>query len=145
MLSSSQNFSHGIRYCLLMAKTLERPKKLLKRVLLVEDDVDVNDAFSVLLTKGGYEVLGAYNGKEALEKIPSFNPEVILLDLLMPIMDGNEFLRTYDNDDHIPIIVFSSLDSRTEVETALKLGATRYMLKAWATPEELFRMINDAV
>ena len=63
----------------------------------------------------------------------------------MPIMDGNEFLRTYNNDDHIPIIVFSSLDSRTEVETALQLGATRYMLKAWATPEELFRVINDAV
>jgi len=130
-----------------MAKTLEKHKnkKLSKRVLLVEDDVDVNDAFSILLAKGGYEVLGAYNGKEALEKIPSFNPEVILLDLLMPIMDGNEFLRTYNNDDHIPIIVFSSLDSRTEVETALQLGATRYMLKAWATPEELFRVINDAV
>jgi two-component system response regulator VicR len=87
----------------------------------------------------------AFNGKEALEKIPDFGPEIVLLDLLMPIMDGNQFLRTYKNDRHIPIIVFSSLDSRTEVQQALELGASRYMLKSWATPDELFRVINDTV
>lgn len=119
--------------------------KSLKRVLLVEDDKDVSDAFNVLLTKGGYGVVQAYNGKEALEKIPDFDPEIILLDLLMPVMGGNEFLRAYKNDAHIPIIVFSSLDSRSEVQEALELGATRYLLKAWATPDELFRVINDTL
>lgn len=128
-----------------MVKTNNRRIKSLRRVLLVEDDKDVSDAFYILLTKEGYDVQQAYNGKDALEKIPEFRPEIVLLDLLMPIMDGNEFLRTYNNDERIPIIVFSSLDSRTEVQEALELGASRYMLKSWATPDELFRVINDTV
>lgn len=116
-----------------------------RRVLLVDDDKDINDVFHILLTKKGYEVERAFNGKEALEKVAGFTPDIILLDLRMPVMDGKEFLRNYKNEEHVPIIVFSNLDSRNEVHEALELGATRYMLKAWASPEELFRVINDAI
>jgi len=116
-----------------------------RRILLVEDDRDLNEAFNILLTRAGYIVEQVYNGQEALERIPEFNPEVILLDLLMPIMNGNQFLRAYKNDNHVPIIVFSSLDARHEVQEALELGATRYMLKSWATPDELFQVINRTV
>ena len=128
-----------------MVKTADTLGKAKRRVLLVEDDKDLSDVFNLLLTKGGFEVKRAYNGKEALEKMPDFAPEIILLDLLMPIMNGNEFLREFKNDRHVPIIVFSSLDSHNEVQKALQLGATRYMLKAWATPDELFRVINDTI
>jgi two-component system response regulator VicR len=117
----------------------------LKRVLLVEDDEVLNNAFYTLLMAGGYEVCQAYNGKEALEKIPEFQPEIILLDLLMPIMSGNEFLRAFDNVNRLPIIVFSNLDSHSNVREALENGATRYMLKSWSTPEELYRVINNTV
>jgi len=116
-----------------------------KKVLLVEDDNDINDAFYMLLTKGGYDVRQTYNGQEALENIPTFEPEIILLDLLMPTMDGNAFLKAFKNEKHIPVIVFSNVDSQREVNEALEHGATRYMLKAWATPDELFRVINDTV
>jgi len=128
-----------------MIRTNTTRAQSLKRVLLIEDDKDVSDAFYILLTKAGYKVSQAHNGEEALEKIPGFKPEIILLDLLMPIMDGKQFLRAYSNDTHVPIIVFSSLDSRNEVQEALELGASRYILKAWATPDELFRVINNTV
>lgn len=114
-------------------------------VLLVEDDAMLNDAFSMLLKKQGYSVDVAYNGKEALELLASRSPDLILLDLLMPVMDGKEFLHVFDNSTRIPIIVFSNLDTKSEVQEAIKLGATRYMLKSWATTKELVRVITDTL
>lgn len=116
-----------------------------KKVLLVEDDAALNDAFTILLSKQGYRVDVAFNGQEALKKIDELRPDVVLLDLLMPIMDGREFLRTFDNKNGIPIIVFSNLDSKDEVKEVLDLGAARFMLKAWATPKELVRVINNTI
>lgn len=115
------------------------------KVLLVEDDAALSDAFFILLQKNDYEVVVAFNGEEALGKLRSFTPDIILLDLLMPVMDGREFLKQFDNPEHIPIIVFSNIDTKKDVEEVLNLGATRYMLKAWATPPELLRVIKDTV
>lgn len=114
-------------------------------VLLVEDDAMLNDAFSILLKKQGYGVDTAYNGQEALDQIKKRRPDLILLDLLMPVMDGKDFLRAFDNQTHIPIIVFSNLDTKSEVQEAVKLGASRYMLKSWATTKELVRVISDTL
>jgi DNA-binding NarL/FixJ family response regulator len=63
----------------------------------------------------------------------------------MPIMGGREFLQHFENSSDIPIIVFSNLDSKTEIEQVMQLGATRYMLKAWATPPELVRVLHDTL
>ena len=116
-----------------------------KRILLVEDDSALNDAFSILLNKEKYMVDSAYNGLEALIKIQKHKPDLILLDLLMPVMDGKEFLKTFENIEKIPIIIFSNLDSKSEVKEALDLGATRYMLKAWASPKKLVRLVSDTL
>jgi CheY-like chemotaxis protein len=116
-----------------------------KKVLLVEDDAAINDAFSILLHKEGYNVEATFNGQEALDKLKTFRPDVILLDLLMPIMDGKQFLKAFENPTHIPIIVFSNIDSKSEVQEALSLGATRYMLKAWASQKQLVQIINEAI
>jgi len=128
-----------------MSKKTERPVCSVKRILVVEDDEILSHALYTLLTRRGYNVVRAFNGKEALEKAAGFRPEIILLDLVMPIMGGMEFLRRFKNESHIPIIIFSSLDSPADVHEALRLGATRYMLKSWATPDELFRAINEVV
>lgn len=114
-------------------------------VLLVEDDAILSDAFTIMLSSEGYTVLNAYNGHEALELLKSHRPHIILLDLLMPIMDGKKFLRSYVNEHSIPIIAFSNLDSKDDVSEVLSLGASRYMLKAWATPRQLVRLINDTI
>lgn len=116
-----------------------------KKVLLVEDDAALSDAFTIMLRKNGYDVHAAFNGQEALEAIKTFTPDIILLDLLMPVMGGREFLQHYENNSDVPIIVFSNLDSKKEIEEVMQLGATRYMLKAWATPPELVRIIQDTL
>lgn len=116
-----------------------------KIVLLVEDDAALSDAFLLMLEKNGYHVITAFNGQEALEKLNGVTPNIILLDLLMPVLDGREFLKRFENRTDIPIIVFSNLDAKSEIEEVLQLGASRYMLKAWATPNELVRVIEDTL
>jgi DNA-binding response OmpR family regulator len=116
-----------------------------QNILLVEDDATLSDAFSLLLTKEGFNIIPAFNGKEALEKAKDNSIDLILLDLLMPVMDGREFLETYENKDSIPIIVFSNLDAKNDVDEIINLGVTRYMLKAWASPKELTKIIQDTI
>lgn len=115
-----------------------------KKVLIIEDDQALNDAFELILSKD-YEVDTAYDGKEALELTDKKTYDVILLDLLMPIMDGKAFLRAFDNKHETPVIVFSNLDAKSDIEEVSQLGATRYMLKSWASPKELLRLVEDTL
>lgn len=114
-------------------------------ILLVEDDPILSDAFSLNFAKSDYDLIHAANGQLALDILRDKKVDIILLDLLMPVMDGKEFLRQYDNPDNIPIIVFSNIDSKTDVEEVLSLGATRYMLKAWASPREIRELVRDTI
>lgn len=115
-----------------------------KKVLIVEDDQALSDAFSMILAKE-YDVNVAYDGKEALELTGKNTYAIILLDLLMPVMDGKAFLRAFDNKSHTPIIVFSNLDAKSDIEEVMELGASRYMLKSWASPRELLRLVEDTL
>jgi len=116
-----------------------------KTIMIIEDDEALNDAFTMVLTKAGYGVARAFNGKDALDGLDSANPDLIILDLLMPIMDGQTFLKSLDSSFSTPIIVLSNLDSKDEIDKAMDLGATRYMLKAWASPHELVRLVEDTL
>lgn len=115
-----------------------------KRILVIEDDQALNDAFRLILSKD-YEVDTAFDGKEALDQTDKSTYDVILLDLLMPVMDGKAFLRAFDNKHNTPIIVFSNLDAKSDIEEVSQLGASRYMLKSWASPKELLRLIEDTL
>ena len=116
-----------------------------QHVLVVEDDPALSDAFSIVLRKEGYEVVVAFNGKEALQKVDGSMPDLILLDLLMPIMGGKEFLEKFENTNDIPVIVLSNLDTRSDIQEVLDLGASRYMLKAWASPNELVKLVKETL
>jgi two-component system, OmpR family, response regulator VicR len=118
------------------------------KILIVEDDIDLNNAYQIILKSAGYDVFTAYNGEEALAVIKEQgDPNVLLLDLRMPVMDGIEFLNQYDAPKHsdTAIIVFSNYDAQKEVDEAYKLGADRYVLKARAAPKELLRIVEDAL
>ena len=118
------------------------------KVLIVEDDVDLNSAYQLILSSAGHEILCAENGKQALDIIKKQgDPDIILLDLRMPVMDGIDFLKHYNAPKHedTTIVVFSNYDAQKEVDEAYQLGAHRYVLKARAAPKELLRIVEDVL
>ena len=117
-------------------------------ILVVEDDASLNEAYKTILTAAGYETRTAFNGEEALALTSQSDPDIIFLDLRMPVLDGIGFLRAYKpKTDHpkVKIIVFSNYDMQQEVDEAYELGAERYVLKAWASPKELIKIVKDTV
>lgn len=116
-----------------------------KRILVVEDDQTLSDAFTIVLQKEGYDVDTAFDGKEALERVRSVTYDLILLDLLMPVLDGKGFLEKFKNPANTPVIVFSNLDAKDDIDEALRLGASRYMLKAWASPNKLAELVKETI
>jgi DNA-binding response OmpR family regulator len=121
---------------------LTKPESQPKNVLLVEDDVSLNEAFGILLDLQGHSVKKAFNGMEALQALKDFKADIILLDLLMPVLSGKDFLKKFNNKSNIPIVVLSNLDAKDEIEEVLNLGATRYFLKSSITPPMLNEIIQ---
>ena len=126
-----------------MAQTSQK-----KSILIVEDEPELAEVYLTLLTQGGYNATVARNGQEALDAAAEYQPDLILLDLRMPIMDGVEFLKQYDlktKHPDVKVVVFSNYDLQDEIDDAYSLGADRYVLKAWASPRELLQIIKDSL
>jgi DNA-binding NtrC family response regulator len=118
------------------------------RILVVEDDHDLNNAYCIILKNEGHEVENAFDGKEALNKLKRFSPELILLDLLMPVMGGLEFLQTYDlikSHPDVKVLIFTNMENSPEVAEAYKLGAHRCIIKSWTAPHNLARVVSEAL
>lgn len=117
------------------------------RILIVEDDRDLNAAYQVILKKAGHTVGAALNGQEALETAKDFKPDLILLDLLMPVMGGLEFLQHYDLDTRpdVKVLIFTNMENSPEVNEAYNLGATRCIIKSWTAPQSLAKVIDDVL
>ena len=117
-------------------------------VLIVEDEQSLNEAYQMILRKAGYTVQVAFDGQEALELSAMEEPDLILLDLRMPRMDGIEFLRNYDlrqSHPEVKVIVFSNYDMQKEIDEAYNLGADRYFMKALASPKELLQVVENTL
>jgi len=117
----------------------------MKKILIVEDDKALHAAYRTILEKEKYEVFGAYNGQEALDILDNKKVDLILLDISMPKMNGIEFLEKFANVSGTKVIVFSNLDSEKEINKVYELGAHRYILKAWASPLELVKVVKDTI
>ena len=117
------------------------------KILIVEDDKDLNAAYKLILSKDGHDVQGAYNGREALQLLEKTTPDLILLDLLMPIMGGLELLENYDLKRHskVKVLIFTNMESSPEVNRAYELGATRCIIKSWTAPQNLSKVVNDTL
>lgn len=116
-------------------------------ILIVEDDKDLNNAYSIILSSQDYVVESAFDGQEALNKLNNFKPDLILLDLLMPIMGGLEFLQHFDLKAHpdVKVLIFTNMENSPEVAESYKLGAHRCIIKSWTAPHNLSRVINEAL
>ncbi len=117
-----------------------------KKIIVADDEPDVlfMTAFS-LRTVGGFEVIEARNGLEAVEKAQQEHPDLIILDIKMPRMNGYEAcrrLREIESLRDVPIVFLSAKGQRQEVEEGLRLGAADYILKPFA-PEELISKVRS--
>lgn len=118
------------------------------RILVVEDDKDLNNAYSIILKHEGHEVASTFDGKEALAKLKGFEPDLVLLDLLMPVMGGLEFLQSWHRPakgNDVKILIFTNMENSPEVSEAYKLGANRCIIKSWTAPHNLAKVVSDTL
>jgi len=108
-----------------------------KKLLIVEDDKVLNEMYSLKFKKEGYEVESAYEWLDGLAKVAEFNPDVILLDLMMPSMNGFETLEAIKNQtsSECKIIIFTNVVDKEKIEKAIEMWADDYLIKADTTPK----------
>lgn len=119
-----------------------------KIILLVEDDAFVSDIYQTKLGQEGYRVETAENGLEALKILQKITPNIILLDIVMPYMDGMEVLKKLkDNDQwkNIPVVLLTNLSEKDKVEEGLGMGANDYLIKSHFTPSEVVSRIKNLI
>jgi DNA-binding response OmpR family regulator len=107
-----------------------------KRVLVVDDDVKTVELVKLYLNRDGYRVLTAYNGNDALQLARSSHPDLIVLDLMLPGMNGLDVCRTLRDESDVPIIMVTALTTDDDRLTGLNLGADDYVSKPFS-PREL--------
>ena len=115
------------------------------KILLVEDDTFFQKFYAAKLREKGYEVDQAEDGEVGLQKAVSFNPDIILLDLIMPKKDGFEVLQGLSVNPqlkNIPVLVFSTLGQEQDVQRAKQLGAKEYVNKSFFDFENLVTRIE---
>ncbi len=120
----------------------------MKKILIVEDDSFLQGLEATKMIKSGYDVVSAQTGEEAMEKIMEPGIDIILLDLLLPNFDGFEILKkikTTESIKNIPVIIFSNLSETKDIEKAISLGATKFMVKSNFSLEELIEQVKKLV
>lgn len=118
------------------------------KVLIAEDQEILRKAYNAKLKIEGFSVFLAEDGQQALDIANKENPDVILLDIMMPNMGGVEFLEKYDVKTKHPnakVVVFSNLSDATTADSVFALGAKKFLPKATSTPNELIKIINDLI
>ncbi|MEI6222302.1 MAG: response regulator [bacterium] len=119
---------------------MQKPK-----VLIVEDNKDIVEMYDVKFTREGFDVVEAYDGESGLQKAIDEHPDLILLDVMMPNMDGFEVLHALRNNTslNVPIIILSNLGQQEQIEKGYQLGATAYIVKANYTPSEVVDKVKS--
>jgi DNA-binding response OmpR family regulator len=117
-----------------------------KTILIVEDDKFLRDLMNQKLIREGFDTAEAVDGEEGIIKIKEVKPDLVLLDLILPGIDGFEVLTKVKEDptlSAIPIIVLSNLGQKDDIERGLQLGAKDYLIKAHFTPGEVIEKIKN--
>lgn len=120
----------------------------MKKILVAEDDTFLAAAYKVKLGKLGWEVRVAMDGEEALAVLREFTPDVILLDVVMPKLDGFAALAAIKKNPrlaNIPVLLASNLGQKEDMDKGKALGAVGYVVKADLSIEELVKQIEEAI
>ncbi len=114
------------------------------KILIAEDEKDIRDLITFTLQFAGHEVTATANGEEACEKAQQIHPDLILLDIRMPRMNGYEAcqkIKTSQGTEQIPIVFLSAKGQESEIQTGLAVGAAEYIVKPFA-PDQLTERIH---
>lgn len=119
-----------------------------KKVLIVEDEPDIREAMAEAVADGGFEVITAENGEVGLQKALTEKPDIILLDIVMPIMDGHETLKRLRQNEWgktVQVIILTSMDDVTNVALAHEGSITDYVIKAHSSLDEIVNKVKLAI
>lgn len=117
-----------------------------KKILIVEDENDIREALADIFQMSDFEVFAAIDGKEGLDVALKEHPDVILLDLMMPVMNGHEMLQKLRNDPwgkEVKVVVLSALDDVNNIGTAHKSDITKYLIKAHVSLDEIVNKVRE--
>ena len=120
----------------------------MKKILFIEDEATLQKTFGDVLSQAGYKMISALDGEIGLRLVKSEKPDLILLDLVLPKMDGFEVLKNLKEKPEtkeIPIIVLTNLEKMEDIEKALDLGATTYLVKTHYSIKEVINKIKKAL
>jgi len=118
----------------------------MKKIILIEDDEFLFDVYKLKLEKENFKVEVVRDGSRALEKIKEQKPDMILLDIVLPNLDGWEILKQIKSNDeikNIPVIILSNLAQEEQIKKSLKLGAIKYLVKSQYMPSEIIKEIKE--
>jgi len=116
------------------------------KILIVEDDPLMSRMYQKIFTFEGHEVVLAYNGEEGLEKAVKDRPTIILLDVMMPKMNGLQLLEKLKLDPTtktIPVVMLTNLAGQQDAETAIAKGAVKYIIKSEYEPKQIVNMVKE--
>ena len=111
-----------------------------KKILIVEDEVNIRELLRLYLEREGYTVLEAENGVEGIKKWKSDKPDMLLLDVMMPVMDGWEVCREIRAESDVPIIMLTAKGETADRVSGLEMGADDYIVKPLEMPEVIARV-----
>lgn len=120
----------------------------MKKILIVEDESALQKTLGEILTQEGYEIIPALDGETGLNLAKTKNPELILLDLILPKMNGFDVLKNLKQEDvtkNIPVIVLTNLENVEEIDRAISLGANSYLVKSQYSLEELVGKLKEII
>ena len=117
-----------------------------KKILIIEDDPFLSEIYVIKFEEAGFEVSLAEDGSIGLQKAKDEQPDVLILDIVMPNLDGLGVLKLMKAEQEtkdIPIIILSNLGEKEDVEKGLELGASAYIIKAHYTPAEVVAKVKS--
>ncbi|MEK7453000.1 MAG: response regulator [Patescibacteria group bacterium] len=118
----------------------------MKKVILIEDEPALQESLSIALKSKGIDVISAFDGESGLNLIIKMKPDLILLDLILPKMDGFTILDNVKKNpevNNIPIIVLTNLDDDRYIQRVIGLGVTSYLIKSNYNSEEISNKVKD--
>lgn len=119
-----------------------------KSILIVEDELSMQRALKNKLEQAGYEINTAVDGQEALDGIRSLKPDLVLLDLIMPKLDGISVLREVKKDDalrNIPVVILTNLSTGDKVAEAMQLGTFDFLVKANYSLDDVLKKVRERI